>query len=359
MVTLVAEPPEITERYIRFSYPDPERELAGVKLHQEVRRPRNGPEMAWDEATGRWRVDFPRPDADRIEYMVELSHPDGRHEIICDPFNDERAPGAFGEKSVVLLPSYRPPAWIDGDAPPGGHIETFDLRCRPFQGRVPVWLWTSSVSGQAEALPLLIANDGPEYGNYSMLTRFLDHFTAGGELPPMRAALIGPVERDEAYSASAAYARSFAHEVLPRILERAPTPHGRDMRVGMGASLGALTMLYIHRRSPATFGGLFLQSGSFFRQRFDKQESGFPRFRRVSRFVGELLTRDEWAHPIPVTMTCGTIEENLRNNRAVRDALERQGYDVQLNENRDGHNWVGWRDTFDPHLLELLQKVWG
>ncbi len=130
------------------------------------------------------------------------------------------------------------------------------------------------------------------------------------------------------------------------------------MRVGMGASLGGLAMLHIHRTGPATFGALFLQSGSFFRQRYDKQESGFPRFRRISRFVGQVLMAESWVHPIAVTMTCGTIEENLANNRATRDALARQAYEVRLIENRDGHNWVGWRDTFDPHLIDLLQRMW-
>ena len=54
----------------------------------------------------------------------------------------------------------------------------------------------------------------------------------------------------------------------------------------MGASLGALAMLHAHRMHPDLFGGLFLQSGSFFRQRLDRYERGFPRFGRISRFVG-------------------------------------------------------------------------
>lgn len=118
-------------------------------------------------------------------------------------------------------------------------------------------------------------------------------------------------------------------------------------------------MLHIHRRSPATFGALFLQSGSFFRQRFDKQEIGFPRFRRISRFVGEVLAADEWAYPIPVTMTCGTAEENLHNNRATQRALRDQGYEVGLTERRDAHNWIAWRDAFDPHLTDLILRMWG
>jgi hypothetical protein len=32
---------------------------------------------------------------------------------------------------------------------------------------------------------------------------------------------------------------------------------------------------------------------------------------------------------------------------------------VTLHVNRDGHNYVGWRDTLDPHLVALLARVWG
>ena len=129
--------------------------------------------------------------------------------------------------------------------------------------------------------------------------------------------------------------------------------------MGVGASLGALAMLHTHRRNPATFGSLFLQSGSYFRQRFDKQESGFSRFRRISRFMGEVLTSEGWPHPITATLTCGSVEENLANNRATFAALDLQGYEVKLVVNRDGHNWIAWRDTFDPHLVDLINRMWG
>jgi enterochelin esterase family protein len=206
---------------------------------------------------------------------------------------------------------------------------------------------------------VLIAHDGPEYDEMSALTLMLGRLVEDALLPPMRAVLIAPHDRDDTYSASAAYSRALTYEILPAAERMAPQPHGRSMRVGMGASLGALAMLHVHRSNPIAFGALYLQSGSYFRQRYDKMESGFVRFRRISRFIGRVLTAEEWAHPIPIAMTCGTIEENLANNRATRNALKRQGYDVSLHENRDGHNWVGWRDTFDPHLVNLLNRVWG
>jgi enterochelin esterase family protein len=350
--------PQVLDEVVIFSLPDPDRALNGVRLLQEIRRPRNGPEFQRDANADVWKAAFLRPKADRMEYQLELQHEDGGYEVIPDPTNPLTAPGPFGDKSVLELPGYMPPAWLEEDAPAGTETPTL-INSRILRDRMPAIVWAPADTDPEEPLPLLVAHDGPEYARFSGLTHYLAVMVAQGRLPRMRAGLVGPVDRDNTYSASAAYSRAVAHEILPALDRLAPTPHGRSARVGMGASLGALAMLVMHRRAPATFGGLFLQSGSFFRQRFDGHESGFSRFRRISRFVGGVLTADDWAHPIPVAMTCGTVEENLANNRAVRDALTAQGYEAHLFENRDAHNWVGWRDTFDPHLTDLLTKVWG
>ena len=62
-------------------------------------------------------------------------------------------------------------------------------------------------------------------------------------------------------------------------------------------------------------------------------------------------------HPLPVGMTCGTIEENLANNQAMAAALGRLGYPVEFTEVRDVHNYTAWRDAFDPRLVELIRTV--
>lgn len=306
-----------------------------------------------------WALRFPRPDADRMEYKLELVHADGSSEILLDPFNPKQAPGPFGDKSVIELEGYELPWWLAVDDVAAGETREFQLPSRAVRGRVEGLLWSSAGSDPDEPLPILVVHDGPEYARLSHLTRLLDVLVSQGKVPTMRAALLHPQDRDEIYSASAAYSRALAHEILPRLAEMAPISHGRNARVGMGASLGALALLHTHRRDPSTFGGLFLQSGSFFRQRFDKQEAHFRRFRRIARFVGQVLATDFWPHPIPIGMTCGTVEENLANNRATHDALVAQGYEISLYENRDAHNWTAWRDSFDPALVELLAKAWG
>ena len=84
-----------------------------------------------------------------------------------------------------------------------------------------------------------------------------------------------------------------------------------------------------------------------------------PRFARITRFVDDLAAGGGAAEPASAVLTCGTVEENLHGNRVVRDALAARGWQVQLAEHRDAHNWVAWRDTVDPWLAGLLQELWG
>ena len=135
---------------------------------------------------------------------------------------------------------------------------------------IPIW---SPCDGE---LPLLVAHDGPEYAELAGLTRYAGAMIEAGALAPFRVALLPPGDRDEWYSASAAYGRALSNRIVPELRGEVPVS-GRP--VGMGASLGGLAMLQAQRSWPGVFAGLFLQSGSFFVPRFDRQESGFSRTR--------------------------------------------------------------------------------
>ena len=348
--------PRVDEHGVDFAFPSPRGGVAAVHLAPTLSRGVRGTAFALRGRT--WRLRFPRPPVDRFEYQLALEHQDGGTELICDPGNPLTAPGPFGEKSVIEFPGYSPPAWLDAEPPPGDAVET-TVWSRPFRRDVEVAVWASPGAEPGKPLPLLVVHDGPETVKYTGLLHLLAHVVASGDLPPLRAALLTPFDRNDTYSASAAWARTLAWDVLPGIVDVAPTPHRRRMRVAMGASLGGLAALHVHRRHPELFGGLFLQSGSFFRARTDRHEAGFPRFDRISRFVGRVLRGADEVEPVDVTITCGAAEENLANNRAVARALREQGYEVRFVENRDAHTWIGWRDTYDPWLLELLRRKWG
>lgn len=218
-----------------------------------------------------------------------------------------------------------------------------ELESRALGAPVAVRL-ASPVDAARGPLPLLLVHDGSDYARRGGLRRVL------ARLPPLRAALVDPVDRREDYAAAPRYTRALLRELLPALDAGGP-------RVGVGASLGALALLHAHRTSPPALDGLFLQSGSFFRRATDAQERGFRRFARIDRFVRGVLEGEAPARTIPVTITCGRDEENLANNRAVAAALERQGYDVRLHEHPGGHTWPAWRRALDAHLEELLCRV--
>jgi enterochelin esterase-like enzyme len=213
------------------------------------------------------------------------------------------------------------------------------------RGGVDIRLWSPPDSAADEALPLLVVHDGPEYDELAGLTRYLAAGMAGKMLPRLRAALLGPGDRNRWYSASTRYASALCGSVLPAL--------PATLTIGMGTSLGALAMLHAHSRYPAAFDALFLQSGSFFSPRFDAHERRFAYYPRIVRFVENISL----PRPIPVSLTCGGNEENIHNNRLMTATLLDRRYAADLHEVPGLHNFPAWRDAFDPHLADLLWRA--
>jgi enterochelin esterase family protein len=347
---IAATAPLVQRDSITFHLADPDEELARVRLATD----RGFPFEAAPFVRGGdgWTLRMPAPALARFEYALAVQRADGTDEHWTDPANPRRAPGAFGEKSVVALPGYEEPAWLAAERVPGA-TEALTVASSALGAELQVTLWRPGDARDDEPLPLLVMHDGPEFDQLAQLTDYAAAQIASGALPRHRVALLAPGERDQWYSASALYARTLATRVLPAIAEtvavRAP--------VGAGASLGGLAMLHTQRRFPDVFAGLFLQSGSFFMPRFDSQESGFVRYRRIVRFVRATL-REPPRRTVPVALTCGALEENADDNRVMASALAAQGYPVTLDEGRDLHNFTAWRDAWHPHLTRLLSEVW-
>jgi enterochelin esterase-like enzyme len=346
---------------IKLSYRAPSGAIRGVRLRSDVYKRDGAPSFRRRGRSRNWELRLRVPEGvHRLEYQLELVHANGSTEIVNDPQNPLRASAPFGERSVLELDEYEQPIWLDDEEAPSGSLVPFSFRSRMLRSDVEGLLWCAHGTVAETALPMLYVHDGPEYAEHSHLLRLFDSAIAELEVRPFRAALLTPPgNRNETYSASTRYANALTTEIVPHLDELVPTIDLRGARVAMGASLGALAAFHAHRVHPRLFGGLFLQSGSFFTRATDRQESCFPRFARITRFVGSVRRDEAWVDPIPVVMTCGQTEENAENNRRLRDALVRQRYDVRLHEHPDVHNWVSWRDTLHPHLVDLLDRLWG
>jgi enterochelin esterase-like enzyme len=327
-------------------YADPEHAATRVSVWAHLRLG----DTSMTEVEGGWEVRLTDLPVDRLEYLIDV---DG--DLRPDPTNPRITPGPFGDHSWIPLPGYRPPTWLDA-ARCESERATLTIS-RTGAGRLDCEVWSPAGIPAAEPLPMLISHDGPEMDAYGGLTAYAAAMIAAGGLSPFRVALVsaGP-RRNRRYAANPAYARALTTRLLPALAESVATD-GRPVLIGQ--SLGALAALHAAWTSPASFGGLVLQSGSFFTARHDPQESGFEHWREVTGFVASVQAATQAAPDAPpITLTCGTAEENHANNVAIRDHLAAVGVETAWGEVRDGHTWTCWRDTLDPHLTDLLLRVW-
>ena len=331
-------PTAVEREVVGFRLADPGHEHEAVRLWADLDL---GDDLALAPVDGGWELLLPMPDVECLEYLLDV---DGA--LVPDPGNPDRVDGAFGEHSWLALPGYAPPSWLDLEAVPG-ELTELTVR-RTGAGTVDLAVWSPTPDGE---LPLLVAHDGPEMDRFGQLTRYVGAMIGAGELPPMRVALVAPGDRNKRYSVLPTYATALVRHVVPAVTRRFPT---RGRPVLSGQSLGGLAALHAATRHPGAFAGLFLQSGSFFTDDLDPQMSAFSAYPRITRGWPALDT----SPGCPVTITCGTAEENHANNRRMAETLSTMGVEVAWGETRQGHTWTCWRDLLDPHLTDLLRRVW-
>ena len=324
---------------IVFRYPDPEHRVDGVRLWADVDL---GADLDFAPTETGWELRLPMPKLDCLEYLFDVAV----EGMVTDPSNPDIKDGAFGPHSWLALPGYVEPRWLSFEPVEGLRRDV----------TVDAAVWQPAGVASNDRLPMLVTHDGQEMDGFGEVTRYVAALIGTGTLPAMRVALLAPGQRDERYAANPAYPSKLGGIAVNRLLRRYPSDHPPVL---MGQSLGALAALHAAWNQPAVFGGLFLQSGSFFTPELDSQESGYSRFADVAGFVADVHTADQAPTLPPVAMTCGTAEENLANNIAMREALRHLGVEVSWGETRQGHTWTCWRDLLDPHLTQLLQKVWS
>src|SRR5690242_16195823 len=224
---------------MRFSFADPGRRLAGVRLQQRIGL--EPTEFRYTERERAWTLVAPRPRAWRVEYELELEHPGGNRETINDPGNPKRVAGAFGDKSVLECPDYAPPAWLTAPAAEGTWRDL--AVAAPTLGRdVDLRIWSPARPTDR----VLVAHDGPEFARLAALGQFSAAAVAAGRLPAHHLVLVEPALglRNEWYAANPAYAEALVGAVLPKVAKELDA--GSPV-VGLGASLGALAMLHAQR----------------------------------------------------------------------------------------------------------------
>lgn len=321
-----------------FRYPDPEHRLDGVRLRCDLDL---GVDPGLHRTDAGWELRVPLPRIDCLEYLFDV----GDEGMVIDPGNPDVKDGADTPHSFLALPGYREPRWLSYE-PAAGAFQDVTVDAR---------VWQPAGAESNDRLPMLVAHDGPEMDRFAQLIQYVAALVEADELPDMRVALLAPGPRDERYAANPAYPSMLGGTAVGRLLRKYPSD---ERPVLMGQCLGALAALHAAWNQPDAFAGLFLQSGSFFTRDLDPQESDYSRFGDVTGFVADVHAAAVAPPLPPIAMTCGSAEENFANNVAMRETLQHLGVDVTWGEARQGHTWTCRRDLLDPHLTNLLRKVW-
>ncbi|HET7476335.1 MAG TPA: alpha/beta hydrolase-fold protein [Dermatophilaceae bacterium] len=345
-----ADPPKVLDGVVRFRVPDAGYDSVELMCDRAITLPSN----AFRLHDGVWELRVPRPPLRRFEYQLSVRDATGRRDIL-DPSNPATVPTAFGQRSVCELPGYRPPWWLS--APAAGGTWAALAVDGEVDDPVPVTMWTPTCLPDDRPAPLLLVHDGPEYDLLARVTQYCGALIHAATLPAHRVALLHPVDRDAWYSASPRYLRTEVEAGLAALDQRYAVS---GPVVVMGASLGGLTALLAGLVGAPRIGGVFSQSGSFFRVVRDHETvSGYRYYDRITAHVGAVLAARHTDHPLRIGLTCGVLEENVANNRDMAASLRRAGHRVSFTEVPDLHNYTAWRDCLDPGLTEVLRDCWG
>lgn len=306
-------------------------------------------------------MDFHAPAVNRLEYQFALIQADGTEQVITDPMNTLSVRDPFSEKSVVLANGYKEPWYFAPVAPDlSGTLQEITLPA-PRRGRWKSWIWHSPEARPDETLPLVLFLDGGDYVRFVGAANILANLISRGAISRCRAVFVSPAQRNDEYSCNQSVARHLTNELPGTLSKLVPIPSDSAQRIAVGASLGGLCLSHAHltksTQSQSFFGGLLLQSASFFQPATDAVEVHFRYFDRISGFVSRILNEDFNVPRIPLYMTCGRGEENLTNNRVMAESLRAKGFPLKFIEHPDAHNWTGWRDCLGDGLTALLPKA--
>lgn len=332
-----AGPELLADGRVLFRLPDPHRAYGRVRLVAGLGTLDPRPDLAWSD--GVWSAPVELPPVHRLEYGFEVT------QILTDPHGHGTIDSGFGHRSVLELPGYRAPDWLEREVPRGTEV--------PVAVEIPgvtARLWSPAGLDPGAMAPLLLVHDGTSPDDPGGPTRYLSVLVQDGAAPPMRVLLTTAHPRDVLYAACDEYADALVGTMLPSVAAIAPT----GPVLAVGASLGALAVLHAEWRHPGTFAGMLLQSGAYFTPETDPQERGFTSWEPVTRFVAQVLSHDRAAALPPTVITCGAHEENAANNTLLARRLAEVGVESRYVETGGLHNATAWRDALHPGLRDLL-----
>jgi Enterochelin esterase and related enzymes len=322
-----------------------------------------------------WFASFEVPDSLRLTYGIAPDVPqfagtarENRVALLAtlqaDPLNRypiyPEASDIWAQRSELSLPNAPDQPGMTGVLPAArGAISSFDFTSEALGNtrRVDVYMPAGFDPSDPETV-LLVLFDGPAYQTpRAPVPEILDRLIAAGELPPVVAVLIDPLDsetRRRELPLNPAFLAAVSDEILPHVSRDLGLPLSPARTVVAGSSYGGLASAWFVHERPEVFGNAIILSGSFWWAPEGDAGQGAP---YMSRLWMEDAPRD-----VRLWMSAGLYEAArlpgevsiLETSRHLRDILTMAGVDLSYREYAGGHDYLIWRGALAEGLLNLF-----
>ena len=272
----------------------------------------------------------------RLEYKFIVDD-----EWKLDPLCPNTVDNGIGDRNsyFVVGQFHEPPELQSVEGIPHGRVEEFEFESERLGNRRAVYVYLPpGYDTDTTPLPALYVHDGGEYLSRARLPVVLDNLIHAGEVAPLIAVMVDPVDRMTEYMMNERYTNFVYSELLPHIDGRFHTLASSAGRGVMGASLGGLISVYLALERPDLFSRVASQSGAFFIAQ-DRVLSLARSARAEQSFYFDVGKYEQRFIPAHLELV---------------ETLKACGCRCFFQELAGGHNWTSWR----AHLKELLMFLW-
>jgi len=304
------------------------------------------------EATDLWYVVLEVEPAARLDYQLIID----AAQLTLDPLNPRQIPSPVGNRSVLQMGDYETPRELRPPISPltaeqRGSLTTHTLESDVLtQTRTIVVYTPAQAPTTADGLyPTVYVQDGSDYINLIDMPSILDRLIAAGDIPPLVAVFIPPINRYAEYDHSNDYVNFMADELAPFVQRTYGTSRDAAQTAVLGADMGGLIAIHATQAQPDRFGAAASHSGTLANgqnkvlRQFDFEEAGEARYHIVVGSYETAVGGDDREGDL------------LAVNRRLEQTLQRNNYLYSYAEYPEGHSWGFWQ----AHIGSALTYFFG
>ncbi len=284
------------------------------------------------DETDLWYVVLPAETAARLDYVLIID----AARITLDRLNPRQITTQHGVRSVLQMPAYERPAELDGvglSEAEKGSLTTHTIESEALAQTRTIVVY-APVAETESARPVVYFQDGSDYLNLIDTADLLDRLIANGDIQPLVAVFIPPVNRYVEYDNNDDYVKFLADELTPFVQRMYGAGETAEQTAVLGSDLGGRIALHATLTRPDVFGLAASHSGWLTEEQLQLltlQEGEATRYHLV---VGSYETA--------IGSNDGQINI-LELNRQFDQALQRAGIEHRYAEYPEGHSWGLWQ----------------